>query len=75
MKKHKLLIFSAAGDTAVAEWEVGNEKQEEVARGAFDQAVSEGWGAVSGSSEGATALDGFDPGVEEIFLLRPIAGG
>ncbi len=72
---HKIKIFSARGDTIVAEWEVGDEKQVEVAHGLFDQAISEGWAAVTPTAEGAKAVEKFDLGLEETFLLRPIAGG
>lgn len=75
MKKHRLAIFSGAGDSTVVEWEVEDAKQVALAQGVFDKAVEEGWAAVTPTSEGATAMETFDPRVEEVFLLRPIGGG
>jgi hypothetical protein len=74
-KKHKLLVMSGAGDTPVAEWEVGDEESTERARGVFEQAQRDGWAAVTPAEGGSRSVDTFEPGNEETFLLRPIAGG
>ncbi len=75
VRKHRLLVFSPAGDSSVAEWEPNNAKEVEFAKGVFDQARSEGWAAVRESKDGAVAVDEFSPEVEDLYLLRPIAGG
>ena len=72
-KKHRLLVFSGQGDTAVAEWEVGDEESTEIARGVFEQAKRDGFAAVTPAEGGARRVDSFEPGNETTFLLRPIA--
>jgi len=37
-KKHRLVVFSGAGDTTVAEWEEKDVESTERARGVFEQA-------------------------------------
>lgn len=73
--KHQIKVFSAAGDTALAEWEVGDVESEQLARGVFDAAIADGFGAVTPTPTGASRLDKFSPEVAEVILLRPIAGG
>lgn len=74
---HKISVASGAGDTAVAEWEVEDAESVAVAKGVFDQATNEGWGAVAErpGTEGAQRVDSFSPELEDVMLLRPIAGG
>jgi hypothetical protein len=74
-KKHRLVVFSGQGDTTVAEWEVGDEESTERARGVFEQAKRDGFAAVTPTEGGSLPVDSFEPGNEETFLLRPIAGG
>lgn len=73
--KHKIVVFSPQGDSAVAEWEETDVEQVAKARGAFNAARAEGFAAVTMGEGGAKALGEFDPAAEEIVLLRPIAGG
>jgi len=73
--KHKMSIFSPAGDSAVAEWEAEDATSVEQARGVFDAAVRDGWGAVAPTPAGCEKVEKFSPALEEIYLLRPIAGG
>lgn len=73
--KNRLIIFSPAGDTPVAEWEPTDAAAIEIARGVFEQAKSEGFAAITPAESGACVVDSFSPHLKEIFLLRPIAGG
>jgi hypothetical protein len=77
--KHRMLIFSPAGDSAVAEWDVADKTEVAHAKGVFDAAIADGWAPVTPSKvegEGAIAVGKeFDPSLEELYLLRPIAGG
>jgi len=73
--KNRLIIFSPAGDSTVAEWEQTDEAAVEIARGVFEQAKKEGFAAVTPTPAGARAVDRFSPELTETFLLRPIAGG
>jgi hypothetical protein len=70
-----MVIFSPAGDTEVATWSADDEAAVELARGKFDQAIREGWGAVAPAAGGAQRVETFSPELEEVILLRPIAGG
>jgi hypothetical protein len=60
------------------EWDKLNKKSVEVARAAFDKAISRGLRAFrvdpKGNKEGE-ALRAFDVDAEEILLIAPIAGG
>jgi hypothetical protein len=73
--KHRMTIFSAAGDSTIAEWEDTDEAAVEIARGIFDQAKKEGFAAITPSDGGAIAVEGFSPELSEIHFLRPIGGG
>lgn len=73
--KHRMTIFSAAGDSTIAEWEETDEAAVEIARGIFDQAKKEGFAAITPSDGGARAVERFSPELGEIHFLRPIAGG
>jgi len=75
MAKHEIKVFSATGDTTVAEWDVADESSVEVAKGVFDAARADGYAAVTLAAEGAARLDTFSPEANEIYLLKPIAGG
>jgi hypothetical protein len=71
----KLKLFTPAGDSTLLEWEKTDADSVERAYGAFEQARREGWAAVVPTPEGARAVESFSPDLEEIYLLRPIAGG
>lgn len=73
--KNRLIIFSPAGDTILAEWEETDDAAVEIARGVFDQAKKEGFAAVTPAEGGARPVDRFSPELKETYLLRPIAGG
>ena len=73
--KHKITQFSPQGDTAIVEWEETDEKSIEKARGAFKAARADGYATVAVADGGATTVETFDPTIDEIILLRPIAGG
>jgi hypothetical protein len=72
---NRMTIFSAAGDSTIAEWEETDEAAVEIARGIFDQAKKEGFGAITPAEGGAVAVERFSPELDEIHFLRPIAGG
>jgi len=72
---HKISVFSSKGDSAVAVWEDQDVGAIQAAKELFDTAVSEGWGAVTPTKDGAARVDEFSPELDEIFLLKPIAGG
>ena len=72
----KMLVFSPAGDTIVGEWTKDDEASVEIARGKFEAAIADGFGAVTLVADGGSAPVGaFSPDLEEITLLKPIAGG
>lgn len=73
--KHSMKIFSAVGDSVIAEWEETDDAAIEIARGIFDQALSEGYAAVTPADGGARAVEKFSPEISELYFLRPIAGG
>lgn len=73
--KHQLKVFNAQGDSAITEWEETDAASMEKAKAVFDQALGEGWAAITPSPSGAVAVGDFSPELGEIFLLRPIAGG
>lgn len=73
--KHQMKVFSSAGDTLVAEYEETDEAAVAVGKAVFDQAKKDGFAAVEATAEGAKPLDTFKPEVEEIWLIKPIAGG
>lgn len=75
MKKHRLVIFSGKGDSTVCEWEVEDDVSVKSAEAAFNKARDAGWGAVKESPAGGLAIGTFDPELENIYLLKPIAGG
>lgn len=72
----KMIVFSPVGDTTVAEWSANDEASVEIARGKFEAAVRDGFGAVAPvESGGSRPVGAFSPELEEIALLKPIAGG
>lgn len=73
--KHQLKVFSGAGDTLVAEFEVEDKEEVAVAKAAFDQAKADGFATVEATPEGAKPLDRFKPEAKETWLIKPIAGG
>lgn len=73
--RHRITIFSAAGDSTLAEWEKTDEAAMEIARGIFDQAKKEGFAALTVTESGTQSVERFSPELGEIHLLRPIAGG
>lgn len=73
--KHRIIVPSFEGDTALAEWEVGDAEAEAFAKEIYEQAKADGWGVVANSPEGGIAVEEFSPSVDEYLLLRPIAGG
>ncbi len=72
---YKLSEFSVAGDTVLAEWEVGNVEAEDFARGIYKEAKAKKWGLALVTPEGSTGVSEFNPRVGDHILLRPIAGG
>jgi predicted ATP-grasp superfamily ATP-dependent carboligase len=68
-------IFSAAGDSTIAEWEEADDAAVEIARGIFEQAKKEGFAAVTPADGGARVVERFSPELSEIHFLHPIAGG
>jgi hypothetical protein len=78
MAKNRMMVFSPAGDSAVAEWDVKDKDEVALAKGVFDAAIADGWAAVTPAKDGSGAVavgDTFNPALEETYLLRPIAGG
>ncbi len=73
--RYKLSEFSAAGDTVLAEWEVGDVKAEDFARGIYAEAKAKNWGLALITPEGSAGVSEFNPRVGDHVLLRPIAGG
>jgi hypothetical protein len=72
----KMTVFSPAGDTVVGEWTKDDEASVEIARGKFEAAMADGFGAVAPVADGGSVAVGtFSPDLEEITLLKPIAGG
>lgn len=72
----RMIVFSAAGDTTVAEWSKEDDAAIEIARGKFEAAIADGFGAVTPvKGGGSKRVDTFSPELDEIALLRPIAGG
>jgi hypothetical protein len=72
----ELSVLSAKGDTKLI-WDAENQEEVDNARETFERLKKKGFAAFSVGKKGEqdTKISKFDPNLEKIIMVPPIAGG